>query len=265
MSEKISCTVAVLTKDSATTLERALRSVKDFAEILVCDGGSTDGTLEIAARYGARIMPQNKAFLDVGGNIKDFAGVRNQTLTAATYEWFLYLDADEYFSPEFVQEIKSITARPEPAAYWVPRRFVLSGVAVERSIAYPNQQMRLFHRGAVKGFRKPIHEHVELLPNARVARTVSAMFVPIDTDLASQQRKTSRYITMELDRLSPLTLKTVISIISGVCKLLVLYFFRLIRVYIFERGTRMPLLSDMQVVRYQTLLASRALRRYLTR
>ena len=48
MPNKILCTVAVLTKNSAETLARALESAKEFAEIIVCDGGSTDRTLDIA-------------------------------------------------------------------------------------------------------------------------------------------------------------------------------------------------------------------------
>ncbi len=54
--DKIKCTVAVLTKNNEATLKRALESSKDFAEIIVVDGGSTDRTLDIARAYGLSLI-----------------------------------------------------------------------------------------------------------------------------------------------------------------------------------------------------------------
>ena len=85
--EKIPATVTVLTRNSGKTLERALASVRDFDEIIVCDGGSTDETLEIAHKHGARVIAQDGQFHDAKGKIYDYAGVRNQTLHAARHNW----------------------------------------------------------------------------------------------------------------------------------------------------------------------------------
>jgi rhamnosyltransferase len=52
-------TVVVRSKDSARTIEAAIESVEGQsvrAEILVVDSGSTDSTLDIARRHGARIV-----------------------------------------------------------------------------------------------------------------------------------------------------------------------------------------------------------------
>ncbi len=137
-NSKISCTIAVLTFNSGKTLERALESAKDFAEILVCDGGSTDGTLLIAERYGARVLPQDARFKDREGRIMDFSGVRNQTLSAAKYDWFFYLDSDELLTPELVTEldglirtngsIRSNGVVVNEAAVWVDRKYILEDV-----------------------------------------------------------------------------------------------------------------------------------------
>ena len=48
---KLPCTVAILTFNSGKSLKRALESVKDFEDILICDGGSTDDTVEIARAF----------------------------------------------------------------------------------------------------------------------------------------------------------------------------------------------------------------------
>ena len=52
---KIPCTVGILTKNSGKTLKRALESVKDCAEIIISDGGSTDSTIIIAEKYADHI------------------------------------------------------------------------------------------------------------------------------------------------------------------------------------------------------------------
>jgi len=56
--KKIPASVGILTLNSGKTLRRALNSLTDFAEIIVCDGNSTDDTLEIAREYGAKIIRQ---------------------------------------------------------------------------------------------------------------------------------------------------------------------------------------------------------------
>ena len=49
----------MLTYNSEKTLRRALESVKDFDDIILCDGDSTDQTHAIAAEYGARVVRQD--------------------------------------------------------------------------------------------------------------------------------------------------------------------------------------------------------------
>jgi glycosyltransferase involved in cell wall biosynthesis len=102
---KIPATLTVLTKNSGKTLEKALESAKDFDDIIVCDGGSTDNTLDIARRFGANIISQDKALLE-NGKIFDYAGVRNQTFDAAKHNWIFWLDSDEFASYELVAAIQ---------------------------------------------------------------------------------------------------------------------------------------------------------------
>src|SRR4051812_27338145 len=108
---KIPSTVTVLTKNSAKTLEKALESVKDFDEVIICDGGSSDETLAIARKYDAQVISQDPGFLDQKGKIYDYSGVRNQTLKAAKHNWILWLDSDEYCEPDFIDEIRKIIQR----------------------------------------------------------------------------------------------------------------------------------------------------------
>lgn len=68
------------------------------AEKLVVDCGSSDGTQEIAAAHGARVVTQ--AWLGFGPQ-RNFASLQ------ATHDWILTLDADEALTPELIAEMQS--------------------------------------------------------------------------------------------------------------------------------------------------------------
>lgn len=253
----IPCSVSILTRNSGSTLRRALESVKDFSDVVVCDGGSTDDTLAIAEEFGARSIAQKAACLEENGRIRDYACVRNQTLSEAKEEWFLFLDSDEYLSEELRAEIQRTVASNDTAAYWVPRKYVHEGRVIERSLSYPNKQMRFFKRSAVKGFRKPVHEKVEIVPGTSVRETSAAILVPT-SDISLMRTKQKRYIAIELARQAPIRLSTWLRIFNAACKVTLLYMLRLPR-FLAASGTRLPLSYEFSALRYQWLLVGGAL------
>jgi len=52
--------VGILTLNNEDVIKNALDSVKKFNEIIICDGGSSDRTLEIARKYNCKILYQKK-------------------------------------------------------------------------------------------------------------------------------------------------------------------------------------------------------------
>lgn len=81
--------VVLIVKNEETMLARCLESVRDADEIIVCDTGSTDNTVEIAKKY------TDKVFTDFTW-CDDFAKARNHAKSKATGDWILSIDADEY-------------------------------------------------------------------------------------------------------------------------------------------------------------------------
>jgi glycosyltransferase involved in cell wall biosynthesis len=250
MQEPIPCTVAILTKDSGQTLDRALASMRDFADIIVCDGGSTDDTLAIAAKYGARVIQQDRAYIDGEGRLSDFAGVRNQTLAAAQQPWFFFLDSDEYASPELVAEIRSAVSGAS-GAYWVPRKYVLDGVTIDCSITYPNRQMRFFHRDLAQRFIKPVHERILLKTGTEEKELSAPLLVPVTGDTRALRRKWNYYLALEHTGRGSISFRKWVLVALKQTGIAVLYVLRLLKVYLWCRGTRQPLRVELMRFWYQ--------------
>lgn len=93
--------VVIPARDAAATLGRTLASVAGQShsphEILVIDDGSRDATADIARAAGARV-------LHAGGI--GVAAARNVGLRAATGDVVAFLDADDAWSPDYLQGVE---------------------------------------------------------------------------------------------------------------------------------------------------------------
>lgn len=161
---KIPATVGILTFNSGKVLRAALESVKNFDDLVLCDGGSTDDTLEIARAFGTRVIPQDTQFKNPNGTLNNFGGVRQQLLDAAKYDWFLYIDSDETLSDGLREEVRAITAKDyeagDPLVYRVPIGIMLYDRYVKYSSNYPGYQHRFFNKKSGAHFVKPVHERI---------------------------------------------------------------------------------------------------------
>lgn len=93
--------VCVITKNEEKNIARCLESIKSIAtEIIVVDTGSTDDTVSIAKKQGAKTYYFKW--------VNDFSKARNYALSKATGNWILFLDADEYLSKDSIPRIKPI-------------------------------------------------------------------------------------------------------------------------------------------------------------
>ena len=129
---------AVLTtRNAAHLLERCLDSLAFADEIVVIDSASSDGTAELAARRGARVV--QKDWLGYGRQ-KQFA------VEQARHDWVLCIDPEEVVSPELAGSIREALAAPAAGVYRMARRNRFLGSWLSHGEGYPDWSPRLFNR-----------------------------------------------------------------------------------------------------------------------
>ncbi len=147
---KISATIITLNEE--LNLPRAIESLRCCDEILVVDSGSTDRTVEIAEKYGARVIE---------ANWRGYAGQKNYASDQAANDWVISLDADEALSEELEAEIWQIKKNgPQFDAYTCPRLAQYLGKWILHSGWYPDRKIRLFDRRRAKWVGEYVHESV---------------------------------------------------------------------------------------------------------
>lgn len=200
--QKIPCSVLVLTRNSASSLDRCLRPLTDFAEIVVHDANSEDNTVEIAARYGAKIFKQYDTD-EKSVRVRDFTEMRLKQRAAATYDWVLYIDSDEELSQEAVAEIRAILATAEPKTIIkIPRVPVIDGVPRTRGNIFSGVMPRIHHRGSGATLQKgkTVHEKYQYDKTFTEISLKALLYVPLP-DVLDLRSKDDRYITLEIERM----------------------------------------------------------------
>jgi glycosyltransferase involved in cell wall biosynthesis len=144
--------LAIAAKNAEDTLEACLLSVKGLvSEIVLVDDRSSDRTCEIARRHGAKVFEKE---LTSFGEQKQFA------IEKTSGDWILLMDSDETVSPEMAESVRSaVSARvPGADAYRVRRKNIYFGRWLRYGGKYPDYQIRLFKKGAVRYSDDLVHE-----------------------------------------------------------------------------------------------------------
>jgi glycosyltransferase involved in cell wall biosynthesis len=174
----------VIARNEEASIGRCLRSAAFADEIVVVDGASTDGTAAVARSLGARVIETT----DWPG----FGPQKNRARDAATGEWVLSLDADEWIEAPLAEEIRAVIAGADAAGgYEMPRRSRFCGRVVRHCGWSPDYVLRLFRRGRGRFTNDSVHEHLEV--QGRVARLVHPIEHDSITDLADAEDKIERY------------------------------------------------------------------------
>ncbi len=174
--------VFVTTYNNARTLDGCLASVRWADEIVVVDSHSTDDTVSIAERYGARIIAH------------DFMGYGRQkqyALEQTSHPWVLLLDADEVLSEPLQQEIRTLLAgEPLARGYMMRRQEQLFWRMYHRGVRM-NYFLRLFRRDSGHIDDMPIHAAPRV--SGAVAKLRHVFFHFGETDIHTKVEKINAY------------------------------------------------------------------------
>jgi glycosyltransferase involved in cell wall biosynthesis len=135
----------LIVRNEERHLERCLGSLSGLVdEIVVVDTGSTDASLDIARRHGARLYDLEWP--------NDFAAARNWALDRTRADWILYIDADEHVAEPRPGGLREMLAAPDLAGCYVGLR-ALRGYR-------PYREMRLFRNHPLIRFEGAMHETI---------------------------------------------------------------------------------------------------------
>ncbi|OGH30237.1 MAG: hypothetical protein A3E40_02005 [Candidatus Levybacteria bacterium RIFCSPHIGHO2_12_FULL_37_9] len=151
--KKQTLSVVKATFNEEENIKACLDSVKELAdEIIIVDGSSTDKTVEIAKKYGAKVV--------VTDNPPIFHINKQKAIDMATKDWVLQLDADERVTQELKEELRKAISH-EPSAisgYWMPRKNYFLGRFLMKGGQYPDYTLRLYKRGKGRLPQEDVHE-----------------------------------------------------------------------------------------------------------
>ncbi len=211
--------VVIITLNAARQLEACLQSASFADEIVVVDSGSSDATVEIALKSGARVISQS--WLGFGRQ-KQFA------VNQASHDWVLCLDADEQVSDRLRASIREALQQPHSPAYKMPRSNRFMGRYLHHGEGYPDWSLRLFDRRHARWSDDTVHEKV--LTDGRIGILNGDLLHDSAEDLATYLDKQNRYTTLQAETLFRAGRR------SGLAQLLFSPLARFLRFYFFRLG-----------------------------
>ena len=220
--------VVLATHNEEENLEKCLKAVKSIAsEIVVVDGSSTDRTVEIARKFGARVIETD--------NPQMFHINKQKGLVAAREEWILQLDADEVVGEELAEEMNQVVnlteeqiqnrrfdpekkqlfirhqklleerdgrvgkAADETVAFFVPRRNLFLGKFLKYGGTYPDGVIRLVKNHKARFPCKSVHEQIEIF--GRVDWLENDLLHYDSPTFSKYLMRANRYTTLTADEL----------------------------------------------------------------
>ena len=155
--------VFIIARNEADRLPRTLAAISGLSnDVVLVDSGSTDATRAVAAAAGARVI--ENAWPGYGPQ-KRFAEEQCRN------PWLLNIDADEVIPADLLAEIAAAISGPDAAdAYEIRIAEIFPSEEKPHPLAYALAPVRLYRKDKGRYSPSPVHDRVDLVPGARVAR-----------------------------------------------------------------------------------------------
>lgn len=203
--------IALATRNEERNIGTCLEAVKGFGdEVVVADEGSTDQTVVIAKKYGARII--------IAKHEPIFHITKQKALDACTGDWILQLDADERVTPALAREIKLAIRNTQSAinGYWLPRKNYFLGRYLTKGGQYPDYTLRLYRKGIGRLPCESVHE--QAMVNGSVGYLKNSLLHNPFPNFAEYLSKANRYTDLLASEYRDQGLKTdILGFLNYIC------------------------------------------------
>jgi len=147
--------VCIITLNEEKYIGKCIESILGIAdEIVVVDSGSTDKTVEIAQKLGAKVYLRK---------FDNYAAQKNYALEKSSGKWVLFVDADETLEDGAEEEMLDAIKRDNCIAYSMPRKNIILGKFIRYTRWQPELDRHVWLFKKSKGmWVGEVHEEVEV-------------------------------------------------------------------------------------------------------
>lgn len=156
MNNSIPLTVIVPVKNEEKNLTHCLDRLHEFDQVMVIDSGSIDRTPDIVKEFGFEYHLFNWD--------KKFPKKRNWTLRNLSIknEWVLFLDADEYITPEFKEELKIKIQDKSFNGYWIIFQNYFMGKLLKHGDQFKKLPLFRIGKGEYERIEEDFWSHLDM-------------------------------------------------------------------------------------------------------
>jgi len=142
-------TAVIITKNEELMLANCIETLRWCKDILVIDSDSSDQTLAIGERLGAKVITTR---------VQSFAERRNVALDHIKTDWLFYIDADERVAPQLAKEILVQIETTTAGALEMHRQNMMYGKYFLNGGWGKEFVQRIFRKQTLAGWKGEIHE-----------------------------------------------------------------------------------------------------------
>lgn len=176
----------IIARNEEDKLGACIESAREIcSEIIVCDSGSTDNTIKVAEKYGAKVIQHD---------FTGFADQKNFALDQCTGKWALSLDADEVLTKELAEEIVAIPDDTDCNGFDIHRVNFFLGGRMNHSGLNNEYILRLIRIGSGRYRDVLVHEGLEI--SGKTERLKNEMLHYSYADLENYFVKFNKYTSL---------------------------------------------------------------------
>jgi glycosyltransferase involved in cell wall biosynthesis len=181
-----SLSVIIITHNEEKNIGRCLESAGKIAdEIIVMDSFSTDRTAAIVTEMGHTLKQQT---------FRGYGAQKNDAKSLASFNFILFLDADESLSEKLQNNILSEKQNGFSFdGYTMNRLNNYCGQWIRHGSWYPDKKLRLIHRSKGAWNDDLVHESIEMQSNSRIFHFEGPLLHQAYSSVSEQIHKNNRY------------------------------------------------------------------------